>query len=129
MGCDIHGWVEKKWRGKWVGVRQFNDAADARNYQRFAELAGVRGAGPEPKGLPDDISDSAAADSEGWGVDGHSHSWLTLKEAAPIFLRTMRIGDDTSDYPREYLYAHFFDVYAYEPESIDDYRIVFWFDN
>jgi len=65
-----------------------------RNYDLFAILADVRnrrgfagaptGAGfkpiDEPRGLPDDITPEVASEAEGWGVDGHSHSWLLLKE-------------------------------------------------
>jgi hypothetical protein len=66
-----------------------------RNYDLFAVLAGVRnGTGfagiktgetkrpiASPRGLPDDVSDEVQRDSDGWGVDGHSHSWITLAEA------------------------------------------------
>lgn len=65
-----------------------------RNYNLFALLADVRNgygfAGcdtgdaiipiSKPKGLPEDISDEIKAKSDYWDSDGHSHSWLTLKE-------------------------------------------------
>lgn len=65
-----------------------------RNYDLFAILANVRNgygfAGTdtgdgfipisEPRGLPDDVSELIKDESEDWGPDGHSHSWLTLKE-------------------------------------------------
>ena len=65
-----------------------------RNYDLFAMLADVRngrgfagcvtGAGfnpiSTPKGPPDDISPEVKRESDEWGVDGHSHSWLTLAE-------------------------------------------------
>lgn len=67
---------------------------DSRNYDLFAMLANVRngyrfagcdtgdGFVPicEPKGLPDDVSPQVKADSDRWGSDGHSHSWLTVAE-------------------------------------------------
>lgn len=67
---------------------------DARNYNEFAILANVRngfGFGgcdtgdpikpiSMPKGLPDDISEEVKLKAEEWGSDGHSHSWLTIKE-------------------------------------------------
>lgn len=56
-----------------------------RNYNLFAILANVRndyGFIPisMPKGLPDDISPEIKAEANFYGADGHSHSWLTLKE-------------------------------------------------
>ncbi len=67
---------------------------ESRNYSLFGLLANVRNgygcAGCDtsdsiepisfPKGLPDNLSNSVKKESESWGYDGHSHSWLTLKE-------------------------------------------------
>lgn len=109
MGCDIHFYVERKVDGKWVTADTWTpDEYDAgrmcvpyktrlyrdRNYDLFAMLANVRngygfagcdtgdGFKPlsEPKGLPADVSPEVKAESDHWGVDGHSHSWLTLTE-------------------------------------------------
>ncbi|MBY9077166.1 hypothetical protein KIH86_09370 [Paenibacillus sp. HN-1] len=58
---------------------------EGRHYLLFEVLAGVR-AGHDlvpvavPKGLPEDISPEAKESTEGWGADGHSHSWLTAGE-------------------------------------------------
>ena len=125
MGCDIHGWVERKVGDKWVGIDKFNTYARERNYKRFGALANVRTDGPEPKGLPLDISDSANYDAEQWGVDGHSHSWLPLTEAAKVFCDTQYLPTATEPYWSKYPISHFFDVEDHEEE----YRIVFWFDN
>lgn len=65
-----------------------------RNYTLFALLADVRNgygfAGIDtgdritpissPKGLPDDVSEHIRTESDSWDCDGHSHSWLTVKE-------------------------------------------------
>ncbi|MEC0035902.1 hypothetical protein P4L29_15740 [Bacillus cereus] len=56
-----------------------------RNYYLFATLANVRnGKGftpiSEPKGLPVDVSPEMKKISDYWDRDGHSHSYLTLKE-------------------------------------------------
>lgn len=70
-----------------------------RNYDLFAILANVRnghgfigcdtGDGfipiffipiSMPRDLPGDISPEVKAQADDWGADGHSHSWLTLKE-------------------------------------------------
>lgn len=65
-----------------------------RNYNLFAILADVRNgygfAGcktgepmepiDEPRGLPYDVSKEVKVESDGWGIDGHSHSYFTLGE-------------------------------------------------
>jgi len=67
---------------------------DGRNYNLFSVLANVRNgygfAGcdtgdplpviHDPRGLPDDVTDEVAKESEDIGVDGHSHSWATVAE-------------------------------------------------
>lgn len=110
MGCDIHLFVEAKANGKWgpkdawemdtdceppaLKVPYGKRFYDGRNYNLFSILANVRngygfagcktGVGfvpiAMPKGMPDDASEAVAGESESWGEDGHSHSWLTLRE-------------------------------------------------
>ncbi|ASA22343.1 hypothetical protein [Paenibacillus donghaensis] len=58
---------------------------DGRHYLLFEALAGVRANHEitpisEPKGLPEDISAEVKDSAEGWGGDGHSHSYLTAAE-------------------------------------------------
>ena len=86
MGCDIHGWVEvkKDYLDWWDGVIRIDRLVE-RNYVMFACLANVRNYDEvkpisDPRGIPSDVSDEAKKDIEGWGEDGHSHSWLTWKE-------------------------------------------------
>lgn len=92
MGCDIHIYAEKRVGGKWQ--KATDDIDRGRNYDLFAMLANVRNgtgfAGCDtgdgfkpiamPKGLPADVSRAVKKESDGWGVDGHSHSWLTVAE-------------------------------------------------
>jgi len=153
MGADIHIVIERKYGDKWIGVRtdggipegSYNDtgwdyhapAVGGRNYAFFARLAGVRGDGPSPVGLPDDASDLSVALSEGWGVDAHSHSWLPLEEFAmrwcannSEFIATMtreRLEGEDASYHR-LLYKASINVYDGDAD-ITDYRVVFWFDN
>lgn len=128
MGCDIHIAVEKRVGSKWVMVNRivYPETAAYRNYKRFASLAGVRGDGPEPRGLPDDISESSQLFVDEFGEDGHSHSWLPIKEAAYIFSKTSQRMEDDNDYAKEYPISYYFDV---EESEADNYRIVFFFDN
>lgn len=107
MGCDIHCWAERRVNGVWTSIAQpkrdprwpdepasLDDFWDNRSYNVFSILADVRnGRGfagirtgdgfvpiSQPKGLPVDVSSEVATESERWGCDGHSHSWLTLTE-------------------------------------------------
>lgn len=154
MGCDIHIVVERRVGGKWIGVNPMPSIttrkikkddlgfamplATDRNYDRFARLASVRGEGEKPRGLPPDISDLTRLEVAGWGGDGHSHSWLSLKDAARIWLETEWLRDKTFDpdsYEAKYPEAHYFGCEAVDAGGserygkIDDYRVVFWFDN
>lgn len=120
MGCDIHVFVERFWRGKWVMDNKAARYAPDRNYGRFAALAGVRGPGPKPKGLPDDCSDSVLMIAEDWGHDGHSHSWYTMDEAIDIWVDTDYVDNYMGIDPSYY----YFNI-----DKPGQYRVVFWFDN
>ncbi len=139
MGCDIHLVLERKNGAKWVAVNTFNSHESAygrgwscplardRNYERFAALAGVRGTGPEPRGLPADISETARLLADDWGGAGHSHSWLPIKDATKVFLDTEHRAPEPDSIAAKYPSSHYFGVD--DEESAGDYRLVFWFDN
>lgn len=105
MGCDIHCYCEVRKNGKWEELKEkifkscyseelSSDPYHGRNYDLFAILANVRngrgfagsdtGNGFMPisplKGLPADVSGEIKKSSDSWDCDGHSHSWVTLKE-------------------------------------------------
>lgn len=106
MGCDIHLYVERREAGFWrsadtwieedgrTDVPYGKSFYDGRNYDLFAILADVRngrgfagvktGRGfvpiASPRGLPEDASPEVAALSASWDVDGHSHSFHTLRD-------------------------------------------------
>lgn len=101
MGCDIHMYVEKRNNnGCWDIIKTEDDGNellepyDGRNYNLFSILANVRngrgfagcrtGEGfnqiSSPRGIPIDASDEYVSVASEWGCDGHSHSYLTLKE-------------------------------------------------
>lgn len=144
MGCDIHMVVERRVGDEWVawsipaphsrlyvkeGELDFSvPVALGRNYTRFAKLAGVRGEGPEPRGIPEDASQSSRALIAHWGSDGHSHSWVGLDEAARIFLGTEYREFAPDSYPAKYPGSHYFNVDELDDHA-DEYRLVFWFDN
>jgi hypothetical protein len=124
MGCDIHGWIEVKVGDKYVAVKELEDRS--RNYKRFAALAGVRNSCEMkhviPKGIPSDISDTARYHVVSWGVDGHSHSYLPLKDAAEIFLST---DYGPPYFAKTYPLLRYFDY----DDDVENARLVFWFDN
>ena len=145
MGCDIHAVVERQTAdGTWIAVntltwfhaqRQGNgeskfarSVALCRDYKRFAALGGVRGAGPGPRGVPADVSETARFLIDQQGSDGHSHGWLMVAEAARVFADTERWPETDADpqsYPRQFP-AHFF--FGVNCEVIDKHRLVFWVD-
>lgn len=68
MGCDIHCYIEFKEPGS-DSWRPFGGRVNpGRNYAMFAALAGVRGEGPEAKGLPGD---------ESWEAESGNRLFLT----------------------------------------------------
>lgn len=124
MGCDIHLFTEVKktinGTERWVNSdsweinpyyrygtdedRKYERELDhksiysGRNYELFGILADVRGVGnpviSEPKGLPEDVSDVVKNESDRWGSDGHSHSYLTLRELVEYLEKNPKIKYD-----------------------------------
>jgi hypothetical protein len=134
MGCDIHAFVEVKIGKKWF---VYNHPDIVRDYDLFSKMAGVRGqAKPISllRGLPKDLSMIAQIANEHWGSDGHSHSWLTLKELGIVEDWYEKIAFEnnykTLFAPFGYLFGNKFhkDSISKIPE-IQDVRMVFWFDS
>jgi hypothetical protein len=156
MGCDIHIVVERKWEGRWVGLRTdqgfgrggyngeetdwvYPDIGQ-RNYAFFARLAGVRGDKyVETFGIPGDASDLTLMMTDRWGSDGHSFSYLPLKEFAErwcakdeAFITTMaaeRLDGKDRAYARLLDRASIGMFDPYDDMDVEDFRVVFWFDN
>lgn len=137
MGCDIHYVVEKNVKGKWLGI--FKDSpqngfAKERDYDFFAEIANVRGQSTlnhYPKFLPTDIGELALYQILECGTDGHSHSHMSIKEFSEIALKVKNSRFKTEydiKYPWELLFGNPYFLNT-DDDKIEDYRIVFWFDN
>jgi hypothetical protein len=116
MGCDIHLYKEKFIDGKWIAAdewvkSEYDDEPNAlevpfekrftdRNYELFGVLSkGVRTDHEfafAPRGIPFNACKEVADEAQGWGCDGHSHSYLYLHELKEMakFLdtTTTRIG-------------------------------------
>lgn len=132
MGCDVHMHIEIKIQGTW---EHWGNPQVPRNYEVFARLAGVRGdAEPidRPRGLPGDATTATQWDSYRWGDDAHSHSWISSAEAADL----MSWSDaEKLDYHRRWDWVAgtdfrgFIDFPDDRPKGLDDFRLVFWFDN
>lgn len=104
-----------------------------RDYGFFARLAGVRGDGPEPNGVPSDASALTQRCVTRWEGDGHSHGHTSLRD----FIRLKITGDGAiaeaakaklagRDPIVEFLGEH------YDGNNItldDNTRVVYWFDN
>jgi hypothetical protein len=70
---------------EWYGGRNYDlfaMLADVRNGRGFAGCYTGSGFKPisDPKGLPSDVCWEIKEESDRWGCDGHSHSYLTVKE-------------------------------------------------
>lgn len=114
---------------------------DARNYALFGFLVRhVRGDGPtclwllgrDPywRGVPRDASPEVLKEWSGWLPDGHTPSWLTLRELVAGFAAANLHGY-ASGY-REQLQFGLKQMKARAKAaglSYDDMRLVFWFDN
>lgn len=147
MGCDIHTFVERKYKGDWVMIQPTpyrlagHDGneytlAEHRDYGFFFALAGVRAPNGvketvEPKGLPPDVSQSVDMHSgELWGIDAHSHSWEMLEDFINLYL--FLHGDTAFNHKsfQEQVYQMF--ALEIRDDAADDpsnFRVVFWFDN
>lgn len=143
MGC-----VEKKVRGKWICISplvmdRYGDDKEIlpysrhkhlqiyenRNYGLFAFLANVRGINPhgfgEPRGLPTDVSKAVEELAENWGMDGHSHSWISLAEINEKMVDDFVFDfEEVIDFCKQYTWN-----YELKQPKDDEVRVVFWFDN
>ena len=116
--------------GGWRGNTNDRFYTDGRNYNLFSALAGVRnyifdGEPPmvsPPKGLPEDCCEEIKLEREGWGSDGHSDSYLTLKELEAFDWSSY--GATCDDFRKEVI-----PKMKLLADNLEDVRIVFWFDN
>lgn len=128
MGCDIHMFIEYKvgdnpwFADKHHSVPKYEDDeyarqvdSTSRNYYLFGQLAGVRTAGPTPKGLPKDVTDLVKRTSDGYGTDGHSHSFIYLDD----FAKVVKTNYD------KYLHNNDFEPIAF----YDDFRLNYSYPN
>jgi hypothetical protein len=79
-GCDGKKTSSRFWSQR--SYYTFSILADVRNGSGFAGVRTGDGFVPiaDPRGVPSDSSEDYLGEVTKWGFDGHSHSWLTLKE-------------------------------------------------
>lgn len=122
MGCDIHMFCEEqitiKDKTEWRSADHFKknhyfgaydddegekelevvELCGNRNYSMFTALCGVRDYSEkspkisEPKGLPEDVTELVKERSDYYGCDGHSHSYVSLKEVKDFVSRNEPIN-------------------------------------
>lgn len=137
MGCDIHFVIERRKKdavgAPWVGVYSSDFSVGGRpqiarrNYDFFAEVAGVRGTTKNtvwPRNVPEDISPLAWSQYMRSPTDHHTPSHMTAAEFVAAYRRAEPLTDE-SRAPYD----------AYDMLGVDDledewdHRVVFWFDN
>lgn len=102
MGADIHGfWEVKDHTGNWIAIDTINSQ---RNYMWFGIIAGVRGGpsiGTELRGVPSDASGAYRDLLDEWGVDLHSHTWLSISEVREACVELNRRMAESYNEPSE----------------------------
>ena len=142
MGCDIHLHTEIKVKGKWL---HYSHPCIRRDYDLFCFLAGVHRAGrditpiSEPRGLPVDATDTTRLDSDVWGDDGHSRSWINAYEIVQVAaFGAAKSGESWWESDTfGFLFGDMWSGFTKYPgqntrmqrAGVEDIRFVFWFDN
>ena len=112
--------------------------ADVRNYDNIEPIS-------EPRGLPLDVSKEVLKDYRDWGDDAHSASYLTLQELIDFVDNKKDTSNDVNlQYGIYYLTNLIKDIKDHVEKdgfiyncirvklschTLNDVRIVFWFDN
>lgn len=162
MDCDIHMFCEEKetingvteWRNvdhlkknHYHGLYEDCEESEfevvelcsSRDYSMFTALCGVRdctGQSPkidDPRGLPKDCCAFIREESDRWGCDGHSHSYVNLrqvrdfvKENKPIKFSGLVRNDDAKQFKESGKLPTF---WCQGAGNRDDYEFIEWEDN
>jgi len=153
MGCDIHILVEAKHKDSKGWFLTDLDFNINRDYDLFKRIAGVRGPGPAPLGFPEDISDGSKFTIDRWGVDGHSHTYMSIEDLCKLTfehtydtntvarLKIQKNGNKLTDNELRYIKGYDYGKYQfiesindnemndYEQECKCEYRAIIFFDN
>lgn len=119
MGCDIHGFIEKKKSApNW---RHVCEVGIDRNYEFFGVLNNIRRDRSifPGRGFPEDASPTVKEAYEDWSGDAHSASWISKEE----------ILSAMSNKEVEDVHYNFEKILDLMDECEEETRFVFWFDN
>lgn len=147
MGCDIHVMLEKQNKNtkEWERVLLYRgpvenpevvDPFNGRNYELFSILAGVRGWQEpliDPRGLPQDMSDSSKKEIDWWEGGYHTPTWYDMYELI-TFVERYRdkegYGCLTDFVQNLNVYFEFVLLYYWaEYVKPNQYRAIIFFDN
>lgn len=115
----LSGLLNSRLEKRWIVM---DEPYGGRNYELFSKLADVRSYGEnnpidEPRGIPIDCSLFFQIRCNQWEGDGHSHSYLYLKEL---------LEHDFSNISNDF--QNFIESFR-DKNDLENYRIVFFFDN
>ena len=151
MGCDIHMFPEYRVDGgAWqshpdimVEIEEEGtpdeyvyisyDEGIGRNYALFADMAGVRGNGPDPKGIPEGVSPIVARVIKSWSGDGHSFSYMSLGELKKLMkkhgydVKNNKMFTSCQQLSKEL--SQIDKILLDGPKSIVEFRVIFFFDS
>jgi hypothetical protein len=139
MGCDIHVHVEVKINNLWHHYSVSNLESNCRLFARMADVKNLESIEPIslPKGLPSDVTFLTQLDAT-WKNDKHlhSHSWLSSQEVKELEdWCYVENGQGWYELSQELgflfgnLFSGFFKYPEEYPPGLQDFRLVFWFDN
>ena len=109
------------------------DEGIGRDYGLFADLAGVRGNGPNPKGVPKSVTPIVERAINQWDGDGHSHSFMSLGELKKLMIKhgydikSNKMFTSCQAISKEL--SQIDKILLNGPKSIVEHRVVFFFDN
>lgn len=134
MGCDIHGCVEIKVDNEWKFVSTLK--YDSRNYNVFCNLAGVRcrvgnhiARQVEPDYfIPDDVSSTTQIEYDVWDTSAHSAKTLSAKKFVDIICENQEVDLSYDESMEHWLGIDKLTMFT-NKNNLDDFRVVFWFDN
>lgn len=157
MGCDIHIYVEVKYKNKsdWEVFKEdyfeltdfgksyykkekSNILFDNRDYTMFGFLAGVRDSeiipAPYSKGLPDSVAQEVSDDYTLWDLDAHSVAHLYVSQLLEFdYSKNAYESEPLKNYYTVLGGLFFKNLKELNlllgRDNIENVRLVYWFDN
>lgn len=148
MGCDIHSVAQVKRNNQWITVES-KIGKDARDYELFGLLAGVRGWSEpihEPRGVPSDFDminqyhtfyDKKIFDTNIFYMGEHTYSYYTLEELNDVYDKQNKPCETCGRYKTDdviradltWIISHLNKIKEEYIAEDSDIRLVFGFDS